>query len=370
MKTIKKLMARIWLFFVRPSERVPETQTATIHRINKTTPSEERMAASETGAFATLAELLPELDAKFDRLRKTKFRRYRGCCADMSALVKNVGCYIPGPGVAAYADKSDALRVSTRPGFLLVSLNDQIIPGSEEISVFCDWLWISHVPKSNIDFSKIQFFPKTWDLYELGVGVAKTGPTPSFWSPLAYAAIDRAGAVHELNWKKETSKYVGKCRQSIVQHQWTKAAFPDFGRDFAGDDGYKSMFTWLINVASLRDWHWTVNIASADSLHLSVSIPDNHAKYFFKNRKFKGKKIFHAVAAHYRNTKTGTTTVKTHYRGSRSFEWEGYQVNIQLPGLHSPIITRAPKFQDFESAEECAITVADASARIGQLLDA
>jgi hypothetical protein len=59
--------------------------------------------------------------------------------------------------------------------------------------------------------------------------------------------------------------------------------------------------------------------------------------YFFddrekvKNEKGSTKRIFHIVRAHKR---MNTTIVRTHFRGLRDFDWNGFKVHISVPGLH------------------------------------
>ena len=59
--------------------------------------------------------------------------------------------------------------------------------------------------------------------------------------------------------------------------------------------------------------------------------------YFFKDRDLcvnvrgKKKKIFHIVRTHIR--KTGSV-VRTHFRGMREFNWNGYKIRITVPGWH------------------------------------
>lgn len=62
------------------------------------------------------------------------------------------------------------------------------------------------------------------------------------------------------------------------------------------------------------------------------------AKRFFKDRDAtilavdgKRKRIFHSVVAHQRVLKQGTTRVKDHYRGLRTFDWQGYGIHIMFP---------------------------------------
>jgi hypothetical protein len=63
--------------------------------------------------------------------------------------------------------------------------------------------------------------------------------------------------------------------------------------------------------------------------------------YFFKDRdktitvSGKAKKIFHIVRTHDRNLADGTVQhVKSHFRGERKFDWNGYKINITMPAKH------------------------------------
>jgi hypothetical protein len=54
----------------------------------------------------------------------------------------------------------------------------------------------------------------------------------------------------------------------------------------------------------------------------------------------KRKRIFHIVRTHKRVLETGKeTSVKSHFRGVRSFMWNGYAVHITMPGKHHASLT-------------------------------
>ena len=73
----------------------------------------------------------------------------------------------------------------------------------------------------------------------------------------------------------------------------------------------------------------------------TFTIPQGRWKNFFKDRldvkTASGRKrpIFHAVSSHLRELKSGVVPVKTHYKGSRHFVWNGYEVKIILQGKHA-----------------------------------
>lgn len=77
--------------------------------------------------------------------------------------------------------------------------------------------------------------------------------------------------------------------------------------------------------------------------------------YFFADRDTEDgqkRKIFHIVKAHERIGAGGNkTVVRSHFRGERSFKWNGYDVNITLPGKHHADLLTA----DFGSAEHDAV---------------
>lgn len=72
--------------------------------------------------------------------------------------------------------------------------------------------------------------------------------------------------------------------------------------------------------------------------HVNFGIELPRAKYFFADRDNdvlaadgKRKRIFHYVSEHSRLVKGKLTSVREHYRGLRSFVWNGYDINIVLP---------------------------------------
>lgn len=71
---------------------------------------------------------------------------------------------------------------------------------------------------------------------------------------------------------------------------------------------------------------------SKSDLACAFNLDIKRVPSFFKDRDRIGhKRIFHIVRAHIR--KDGTP-VRFHFRGARSFDWNGYRVNITIAGLH------------------------------------
>lgn len=82
-------------------------------------------------------------------------------------------------------------------------------------------------------------------------------------------------------------------------------------------------------------------VARKNGIKVTFLVAENSWKRFFRNRidaiasDGKRKRIFHAVVAHERVCHNGKITpVRTHYRGTRNFDWNGYNIKIVMPGRH------------------------------------
>lgn len=81
--------------------------------------------------------------------------------------------------------------------------------------------------------------------------------------------------------------------------------------------------------------------------------------YFFADRdvtlnnRGSKRRIFHIVRVHGRKLKDGKETfVRTHFRGERKFSWNGYNINITIPGLHHRLPLEADiGLHEIDSAE-------------------
>ena len=126
----------------------------------------------------------------------------------------------------------------------------------------------------------------------------------------------------------------------------TSMEYPQIGDEAEGKTSQKDrkaymerFFIGCYNMTMLREYMVNI-IVIKDGKRLTFGVPQNSWKSFFKHRikiktrSGKTKPIFHAVVSHKRKTKTKETYVKTHYRGLRHFEWQGYTVAIVMPGKH------------------------------------
>jgi|TARA_R110000737_G_scaffold108378_4_gene141117 hypothetical protein len=102
-------------------------------------------------------------------------------------------------------------------------------------------------------------------------------------------------------------------------------------------------FVMAVNGFSRQHEEMTKIRVTKGGLAAVFSIPVLRTPYFFKDREYyktpsgNRKPIFHIVRTHKRDLQTGGQTyVKTHFRGHRHFVWNGYKINITVPGWHHP----------------------------------
>ena len=100
-------------------------------------------------------------------------------------------------------------------------------------------------------------------------------------------------------------------------------------------------FVMAVNGFSRQHEEMTKIRVTKGGLAAVFSIPVLRTPYFFKDREYyktangNRKPIFHIVRTHKRDLQTGGETyVRTHFRGHRQFEWNGYKISITVPGWH------------------------------------
>ena len=122
-------------------------------------------------------------------------------------------------------------------------------------------------------------------------------------------------------------------------HPFFKAWAKDVGREV--EALLIGNFILSVNAFSRQHEEMTKIRVTKDGLVAVFSISILRTPYFFKDREVyktpsgQRKPIFHIVRAHKRDLQTGGETyVRTHFRGHRKFVWNGYSINITVPGWH------------------------------------
>jgi len=183
-----------------------------------------------------------------------------------------------------------------------------------------------------------------WDTFNGSMkgGVMKGGVPTNF-----ALNVSPSGEVHILKVLENKTITIrgkkGKGRGStftIPQRRWGVPEFFEVWAKEHGEDVRPFLASIFIGTANAQ-------IAAANSmikvkaykgrLAAIFSVNILRTPYFFKDRDLcvdhsgKKKKIFHIVRTHIR--KTGSV-VRTHFRGMREFNWNGYKIRITVPGWH------------------------------------
>ena len=146
---------------------------------------------------------------------------------------------------------------------------------------------------------------------------------------------------------KRRSGHVRKGQTFRVPNR--KWGYPPFFKNYAAEqnkpveDMLVASFVMAVNAYSRQHEEMTKIRVTKGGLAAVFSIPVLRTPYFFKDREYyktpsgNRKPIFHIVRTHKRDLQTGGQTyVKTHFRGHRHFVWNGYKINITVPGWHHP----------------------------------
>jgi hypothetical protein len=91
-----------------------------------------------------------------------------------------------------------------------------------------------------------------------------------------------------------------------------------------------------------EDLHYAGLRVLATKGHITAAFGINllRTPYFFKDREVtigptgSKRRIFHIVRTHARTRGDTTSRVRSHFRGERKFRWNGYDIQINVPGTH------------------------------------
>jgi hypothetical protein len=128
---------------------------------------------------------------------------------------------------------------------------------------------------------------------------------------------------------------------SIVNHQrWgiPRIVWDKHDKDLTPNELIRSAFIWALNLWLTRAHHSMIRVtATKGNIVMPFVVDATATPQFFVDREpvvVDGvtKRIFHIVRPHQRHTSRGTRSVKLHFSGLREFTWNGYSINITVPG--------------------------------------
>jgi hypothetical protein len=209
----------------------------------------------------------------------------------------------------------------------------------------------------------------------------------------------RCGAIYELKGKTSVAEfYVGVSGTSIsalkvcrpVTHSTSKKSrpivrmewsYPPCLIDYAVDRGKKAeevaveWFSAVANFSQTREFGMTVTVEK-NKRSAAFSVDLLRTPYFFSGREKtvtengKTKPIIHLVRGHWRTLSGGEKKfVKPHFRGTRRFVWNGYNVRVGMAGWHGAALSEWDVAAvDKRTTNAKTLTADEAAAKIAEIM--
>lgn len=139
--------------------------------------------------------------------------------------------------------------------------------------------------------------------------------------------------IRHTTGKSRGKKFVIPRRQWVAADPWMVQWAHEYGAQVG--DYLVALFVQVANMYETANSSVIRVTATNGELAASFGVDLKRTPYFFKDRETtltesgKKKRIFHIVRAHVR--KDGAA-VKFHFRGEKSFSWNGYAIGITVPG--------------------------------------
>ena len=153
---------------------------------------------------------------------------------------------------------------------------------------------------------------------------------------------------------------------SVPQRKWSHAEFATDWADHIGEDTaawLRYLFVMTANTYVAASASVTKVKATKGRVTAAFGVNIERTPYFFadreattRDRSGRKTKIFHIVRAHSRTVNGRDQWVRTHFRGERQFQWNGYQIEISVPGWHHKDLTT---FDGGAIDAECADAIAE-----------
>lgn len=368
------LFLRHWLLSLRAAPE--ETSQPTSGVGHNKPPSEKRDGAEieETGTFYYLGDVLERLSEYFTYIKYLKYN-------DVEAydLYSQVGGQITTSSVLMRSDAPEPLVKDPKkmPAFFLLS-----ILGGEDLTdtITCKLIYFRKIARwSGAEISRGTIFEGTFYYTE------KNSPRNKRIPAVFHISIDDDGKIRLLKDATIRQQHVGKRRSAttVFHKEFKYPVFFDAIIDWQKEKGIevetaqdiaKKMFYIALNT-SINSLGGFRVVVKKGVLRAVIGVDMLRTPYFFKDRDIvvnengRKKKIFHIVRTHVR--KTGAA-VRSHFRGSRDFVWNGYRVVISMPGKHhTPVneFTEGTVEEGMVDKDEKLMPVKEAAGLIAKMVE-
>lgn len=280
----------------------------------------------EWGVFQFKHDILDQLGSYFKYLRK--MRRHDPEAYD---LYSQVGAHLT-PYDAALFDKSGTLsaywRAGSRPSFGALFISPHEKKEDEHLAT-ARFVYFRKVRKPEY----VQM--TTGDVYEITLFYHDAPQARCMSFHVSVGTDAEIKVLKELQFSR---------RHGIPRREW---AYPDSIILFASESkkDVQDVGALVFGLATSGFEHSQLNgvriRVSKGSVNAVFYVDTKRTAYFFRDRDAtvttasgQKKRIFHIVKPHSRTRAGQTKFIKTHFRGERDFQWNGYGVHITVPGLH------------------------------------
>lgn len=152
-----------------------------------------------------------------------------------------------------------------------------------------------------------------------------------------YFTVDSDGGIHRVAYWQKSRTEIKTRRNGVVRiphmTRSTEALFDNLRPNEKSHMSFEERIAFLFRCWSWMDSQWQARFTGSDGTVIIGSSPQGLKRVFRRKdrRVERSGRIVHWVSAHQR---TGTRPVRTHIRGERVFNVDGYRVALSLPGKH------------------------------------
>lgn len=289
-----------------------------------------RAPKEHTGSHYYLGDLLDTLDAAFENMRLA-----RRVDPESHAYFSRVGVSVFNSDMLIEGTLAPHIDLDDPP-----ATGSVIVPGGHDddewASMRLGWFMrekrpVNVQPSNRPVYRVCRVFAPKWTN---GKPVAEYG----------YVALNNDGTVSPLKQCAPYRQPGG--RGDILRMAWINP-WDGVGAERGETDSVylTRLFALIVNASESSESGLTVRVSSG-SATMRFAINMLRTPYFFADRdrtvnhNGRTKRIFHIVRGHERIGAGGQKKwIKTHFRGLRQFEWNGYQVSIGLAGKHFTSMT-------------------------------
>jgi len=312
--------------------------------VKKRAAYKKRSGPEIFGEYGTIKSLLHDLDDCFMRLKKIS----KGIKSDnIQRVIKSYGPHVTNmvgdSGDGVYTNQLEGFKAYGLPSFLISYFHHK----GDRVQHFH-----AAIKTKRADFGQRKPGHVYYDVgltitddccsdinkgkpFSIGYCI-EVNKTTGEVAALPYKTTNISRALARDSSRKNGSRY-----HYIPSKTWE---YPDHISD---EDNQYSQDEIKENLAAKFCLHYGMVMKRESGINIIVkkgksratfNVPHNDWKYFFKDRmKVKTvngntKPIYHAVKSHFRDTSNKVVPIKTHYRGTRHFYWNGYEIKIVMQG--------------------------------------